>query len=982
MVVISELEELSSDDELPPLRPTEAVPRPARQAPATAPPRRVEAPGKGYGQKSGSLDDLDDSDDDLPPLIASGGSGGSFSRGRDSCGPNTTNDKASAWRHIAVEEKSDDSDDMPPRSSQPGRSGIGLAAGRPKATIPAGPAALAKALAGRGGGTGSVSANGDDHSLLGGRGTTPPAISASAVAKAASKQREEEDDEDDELPPLMNNRGGSQQTPRELSRASAQPALATQDPEKLLALAEAQLAAEQLEEARRHAMEARTLLRRPGSDEALAAKALLLLLKAQLAHECSDDIPAAANEAVHAAADALTALRQVGDVKGQAAALQAQMNAYFATMRYRQAVEAGTEALALYRSVGDTHGYAAQLLDLPKVHLARGEVQESLANAQKAAALYKRIGRKKSEGVAWLAVAEAKLGKSESEEVLRTTKLATSLLGECRMAASAWRIAGVAYLKQGVKDQALTNFHQALAIARSFSHRAEIGRCLDQIMQTYASSPLRAVREMEDEVQQARRAKDLVREAQALHRAAIVFREDRPKEALMKAGEALKILKRDGTSKDAEACVLQTIAELYLAARDRNEALKVAEQAQALLRELDNTRGVVGVLQLITSIHLEMEEPRKALQSSFEQRAVYQRAGYKEDEAASMLGVADMLHEMQETTRAVKTAKEARMLFQAMDDPRGETHALFTLAQLQQANQAPAEALRSAKEALALSKEVGDNALQANASDVLAHMHLTRADLSEAANVAEDLVKACKQKSSDELSSASGFQVAAAIYSQLANSSQGRGANIRWVREALQNAEAALKTFRALDNKPGIAAILQTLAHVQLLSGRRQDILDSLKNAKEAAEVCSELQDGQGMGSALLLAAQSCLNTDEATEALQLAQEASELFQQVGDAAAQKNAMEIHRMAQEALAEQRSKSPASASRFSQEASRAKRLSASESHARATSPSSSSPGHGRGGATAGVAQSEGSAPNGTRRGGLGFNSHGRNPFELG
>jgi len=191
----------------------------------------------------------------------------------------------------------------------------------------------------------------------------------------------------------------------------------------------------------------------------------------------------------------------------------------------------------------------------------------------------------------------------------------------------------------------------------------------------------------------------------------------------------------------------------------------------------------------------------------------------------------------------------------------------------------------------------------------------------------------------------------------------------------------------------GIAASLQLESDLWLLDG---SVEEASRSAQEALLIFTDLKDSPGMARSLLIAAQATVNSD-ARKAVQQAQKAAAIFQQLGEDLCSEEANEVVREAQEKLREQRSQlssgsGKASASRLPVDADRSRIPSSSPATPGYTpglrNVGMSSPG-GREVATVGMPSpvsrqnkpTVNTAPNGTRRGGLGFNSFGRNPFEL-
>ena len=147
-------------------------------------------------------------------------------------------------------------------------------------------------------------------------------------------------------------------------------------------------------------------------------------------------------------------------------------------------------------------------------------------------------------------------------------------------------------------------------------------------------------------------------------------------------------------------------------------------------------------------------------------------------------------------------------------------------------------------------------------------------------------------------------------------------------------------------------------------------------HAHEALAIFSDLQDSQGMADTALLVAQASIDNGDGQTAMKHAKQAADMYQQLGDQSGRGSAMEAVRMAQEKL-----QPPKGAGQFSTGS--GSRSAARLDVERAAFESDAGKlGVPHGGPRSCAFNEDGrSVPNGTRRGGLGFNSFGRNPFEL-
>jgi tetratricopeptide (TPR) repeat protein len=141
---------------------------------------------------------------------------------------------------------------------------------------------------------------------------------------------------------------------------------------------------------------------------------------------------------------ALKISREIGNLKGEGAALGNMGNAYAALGNAKEAIEYYEQALAISREIGDRQGEGAWLGSLGNAYRNLGEVRKAITYHERALAIARDIGDRRSEGI-WLGYL------------------------------------GIAYSNLVDSRKAIGYYEQALAIARDIGDRRSEGILLSKL---------------------------------------------------------------------------------------------------------------------------------------------------------------------------------------------------------------------------------------------------------------------------------------------------------------------------------------------------------------------------------------------------------------------------------------------------------------------------------------------------------------------
>mmetsp|Transcript_3963 Transcript_3963/g.11586 ORF Transcript_3963/g.11586 Transcript_3963/m.11586 type:complete len:826 (-) Transcript_3963:123-2600(-) len=249
---------------------------------------------------------------------------------------------------------------------------------------------------------------------------------------------------------------------------------------------------------------------------------------------------------------------------------------------------------------------------------------------------------------------------------------------------------------------------------------------------------------------------------------------------------------------EREAAMLFSVAEGHLEEEDLSKALKVAEEALGLFRKAGSAKGVADTLRIIVRTRIMRGERKKGL----------------------------------------ILAKEELKEFQMADDRRGEAAMLLACAEAcadELGSRAREDALRSITEARKILKQIKDTKMEASACLILSDVQSKRSEF--------------------ELDERTGFQAA---------------------HDAAKEAQSL---YKDLGDRKGEAKALHALA---IACGNLSKIQDSLQHAKRALGIFEDLDDKKSQGCALCVVAQSFLMKDSPAEAMPEAKKALEIFQELG----------------------------------------------------------------------------------------------------
>jgi CHAT domain-containing protein len=340
---------------------------------------------------------------------------------------------------------------------------------------------------------------------------------------------------------------------------------------------------------------------------------------------------------------------------------------------------------------------------------------------------------------------------------------------------------------------------------------------------------------------------DLSREASALSNAGLVLRRlGRVDEALAIHREALGLYRR-ANDRNGEGRAHHNIAAALSAVGRLNEALVEYDLAIALKRETgDTTQGVT--LSNLATVHAQLGDMERAIALLNEGLEKRREAADRPGEAYTRLSLGSYLHRLGDTQTAVDHLTTAAAVFQDVGDRTGLGFAWHTLGQVHFDLGHTEDAITLLDRALPLRE--GDPARTATTLQVLGSSYHERGEADRARNALERAL---------ELKRTSGDRVGeAAVLRTLARIELERGQQAR----AAERAEEARVLAERLGNPEGIAWALvllgrgaedsaASIAHLDAAIELAQRIVEPAVEADARTERARRLRDAGRLQEAL-----------------------------------------------------------------------------------------------------------------------------------
>jgi len=382
----------------------------------------------------------------------------------------------------------------------------------------------------------------------------------------------------------------------------------------------------------------------------------------------------------------------------------------------------------------------------------------------------------------------------------------------------------------------------------------------------------------------------LVQSHLAVKDASADFMRDEAQTAVQLAQEGVERFRGNG-DRFGEAASLHSLVLSYKALGDRQEAMKHAASAADIYKEIGEKSGETSMLQVLSQMHLEEKEPEKALQVV--QEVTELNMGLREN-AIAQETLYEAYMQQGELSQALQTAEELVTLCSDKQDGKREAIARLMIANVHYTQQDFTQALLVAREAQVLLHDLGAWADEASALRIVAEAYLANNQIPEALKAGERSLRLLrgKNQSSDECSSLLVVaQIRLSMLSQDRMQMQ-RGSSVfaAALTDSMQAADDAVAFARKARLRPQEGQALIIAGQMQH-SSLQTDA--SLKTAEEAMDIFLELGDQKQKANVMCLQADAHLTNGNANKALVIVNKALAIFQEHGDRRGEWVAMNI-----------------------------------------------------------------------------------------
>ncbi|GAA2896559.1 hypothetical protein GCM10020220_103180 [Nonomuraea rubra] len=368
-------------------------------------------------------------------------------------------------------------------------------------------------------------------------------------------------------------------------------------------------------------------------------------------------------DALRYAGEALELHRAIDDPAGVASSLHTLSRLHLSQERYELALHHAGQALDVREELGDRRGTAQSLIILATVQRNLGEPNAALSEGLEALSICHDLGDEHAEAETLLCLAEIydllRLphdAQRDAERALAGYTATGDQYGCGRALCALGRIA-----RNGSRyAEALSYYEQALTVQVELHHEQGKAETLGDIGLVHwrLSDYLRADEYLSQALAISRVIRDGPIEARMLNRLARVRRrQGRSQVAFVYALEALDIVQGLGNRR-VEADVQETLTYTYLSLGQPRSALRAARAALAIREELRDNRG--SALLSMAQALLAAGRSAQALEPAREAVELQHETGTRDRWGAALTTLALVLLDLDRTDEAVVYARQAR----------------------------------------------------------------------------------------------------------------------------------------------------------------------------------------------------------------------------------------------------------------------------------------------------------------------------------
>jgi len=384
----------------------------------------------------------------------------------------------------------------------------------------------------------------------------------------------------------------------------------------------------------------------------------------------------------------------------------------------------------------------------------------------------------------------------------------------------------------------------------------------------------------------AKKSKDRKAEAAALHMLAKVHLKEKILDTASRVvKEAIEMFKEAG-NRLGEACALNTLAQVHMAEDKLDLALDVANEANGLFGDMKEKRGQVCVLHTIIQVKFRENRFYHALVIAQEMVSMYVQLGDARGEGAAHL-LAIEVHLLEDNLQeAMESATKAAELFERLGDIAMKAKAILAMSRSFEAASQPLDAVRAGEIACNFFAETHNKRGQAESLMVIAAGHAKlwqHGKAVESLNEASFLYRQCRDKRQEAIVLSKSAQTQLDMFNSAVEIPTG-GWRQRDFDEAVRTGERAVSLFVELGaDHTNSAAYGRALLALAGALGTTSAQEDGLARAEEAQQLFGELGDFSGEAAALLVIAKLLQKRGELDGSISMAERCRDLAEEAGD---------------------------------------------------------------------------------------------------
>jgi tetratricopeptide (TPR) repeat protein/transcriptional regulator with XRE-family HTH domain len=336
--------------------------------------------------------------------------------------------------------------------------------------------------------------------------------------------------------------------------------------------------------------------------------------------------------------EAIAAWREIGDRRGESAALGNLGTAWAVLGDTRKAIEFQDLSLLISREIGDLYGEGQALGNLGLAWARLGDARKAIEFYEQSLVIAREIGDRRNEGAVLgnLGLAWDALGGTRKSIAFHERSLAIAReIGDRRSEGTGLGNLGIAWARLGDSSKAIEFYNQRLVIAREIGDRRGESVALGSLgAACYALGNARK---------------------------AIEFHE-----------QNLIITREIGDRRD-ESAALGNLGIAWFTLSDVRKAIEFHEQSLVIAREISDRRSEGTALGNLGGAWARLGNAHKAIEFYSQHLAIARDIGDRRGEAVASFNMGVALHALGQPDEAISHAGHALNIFTEIEDPNAAT---------------------------------------------------------------------------------------------------------------------------------------------------------------------------------------------------------------------------------------------------------------------------------------------------------------------